>query len=465
MTDAPLRFLRGKALPCGALFIVLTASSSAQQRFGLDHLRIVAPAAPGGGWDQTARAMQAALSAEGLVGLVEVENIPGAAGTIGLARFVNTARGNETALLVTGLVMMGAIVTNGSPVSLSQVTPIARVTGEYEAIVVPAGSPFRTMNNLVAAFRSNPGAVSWAGGSAGGTDQILVGLIARAAGGDADKANYVAFAGGGEAVAALLGNQVSAGVSGLGEFAAQVANGSLRALAISSSARVPGLDVPTLKEQGLDVELANWRGIVAPPGISIAARQRLIETIDRMVAGHAWRRTLARTGWADLYLPGDRFGAFLRAEQTRIGVVIRSLTPANDRAQAGRASALVFPAIVAIGLLAIGIGLVIQRLRSGSDSGAEQQNSAGGRGFSHAPGNLRAASFVGAGAILNLLLVERAGFVVASSILFWCAARGFGSRRPLRDVVVAIALAVTAYLVFTRGLSLALPAGVVGKLL
>ncbi len=194
----------------GALVGVATAA--AQPAY--DRLTIIAPAAPGGGWDQTARAMQHALEADGLVRTVLVENVPGAAGTIGLAQFVTNRQGDENTLLVTGLVMVGAIVFNDSPASLVRTTPIARLTGEFEVIAVPASSAVTNLHGLVERLRANPGAVSWGGGSAGGTDHILAGLIAEAAGVDARRVNYVAFSGGGEAVAALLGSQVTAGISG-----------------------------------------------------------------------------------------------------------------------------------------------------------------------------------------------------------------------------------------------------------
>ena len=207
-------------------------------------LTIVAPAAPGGGWDQTARALQLAFATVEPGVSVQVDNVAGAAGTIGLARFVTADRGNPDALLVTGLVMVSGITTNQSPVSLTNTTPIARLTGESEVIVVPAASPFKTFADLRAAFLASPTAISWGGGSAGGTDDLLVRLLAEAIGIPPSRVNYIAFPGGGAALAALLGGQVTAGVSGYGEFAGQIAAGTLRTLAVSSSQRVPGLERP-----------------------------------------------------------------------------------------------------------------------------------------------------------------------------------------------------------------------------
>ena len=271
-----------------ALFmLVLPPPAPAQS--ALPYLRIIAPAAPGGGWDQTARVMQQALQQAGIVRTAPVENIPGAAGTIGLARFIGAERGKGDAVLVSGLIMLGGIVTNNSPVMLRDATPLARLTGEFEVIVVPAASPYQSLQELLAAFKQRPEAISWGGGSAGGSDQILAGLISEAVGISPSRVNYIAFSGGGESLSAIVGGQVTAGINGLAELAAQIDAGSVRALAISSGARLPGLDVPTLREQGVDVEFENWRSVMAPPGISREDRARLEMTIDAMVKSEPWR--------------------------------------------------------------------------------------------------------------------------------------------------------------------------------
>lgn len=290
----------------------------------MDNLSILAPASPGGGWDGTARAMQQALQNEGIVKNVEVTNIPGAGGTIGLAQFVGSgSRGDR--LMVSGLVMLGAILTNKSPVSLEQTTPIARLTGEYEVIVVPAASEIQTLDDLLAKFKAEPRSVSWAGGSAGGTDHILVGLIAEDVGVEPSGVNYIAFSGGGEALAALLANDVTAGVSGVSEFAGQIAAGSLRAIAISSPERVEGLDIPTLIEGGVDVDLVNWRAVVAPPQLNDEARQRLLDTIAALAKSDSWQKLLKERNWMDSYLAGDEFAAFLEEDRTRVEGVLKSI--------------------------------------------------------------------------------------------------------------------------------------------
>ncbi|MGE6781525.1 Bug family tripartite tricarboxylate transporter substrate binding protein [Ensifer adhaerens] len=272
---------------------------------------IIAPANPGGGWDQTARSLQTVMQQEGISGNVQVQNVPGAGGTIGLAQFASQQKGNPNALIVGGYVMVGAILTNKSPVTLKDVTPIARLTGEYEAVVVPASSEIKTMGDLVEALKKDPGAVSWAGGSAGGTDHIAVGLIAKAAGVDPTKINYIAYSGGGEALAAILGSQVTAGVSGYGEFESQVKAGTLRLLAVSSAERLPGVDAPTLKEAGLDVTVENWRMIAAAPGLSDEQKAAVSADIEKLAKSAGWQEVLKTKGWQDTYLAGDAFNTQL----------------------------------------------------------------------------------------------------------------------------------------------------------
>ena len=303
-------------------------------------IEIMAPAAPGGGWDTTAREMQRVLQEEGIVPTVEVYNVEGAGGTVGIAQLVNDESGNDHHLMMMGLVMIGAIATNASPVTLDQTTPISSLTAEYEVIVVPANSEYQTLDDLIAAFQADPAAISWGGGSAGGTDHILVGLIAQAAGVDPTQINYVPFSGGGEALAAILGGQVSAGVSGVGEWLDQIASGELRALAVSGAAEAGDATpeaggatpmagaapiAPTLQEQGIDVELANWRGLVAPPDISEEGRQCLIALVEQMVASDAWAETRATYGWQDFAQFGDEYGAFLGTERERVIGILTEL--------------------------------------------------------------------------------------------------------------------------------------------
>lgn len=286
---------------------------------------IIAPAAPGGGWDQTARSMQTSLQQEGIAGNVQVQNVPGAGGSIGLAQFVNQSKGNPNALIVGGYVMVGALLTNKSAVTLNDVTPIARLTGEYEAIVVPASSDIKTMADLIAALKKDPGAVSWGGGSAGGTDHITAGLIAKASGVDPTKINYVAFSGGGEALAAILGSQVTAGVSSYSEFESQVKAGQLRLLAVSSEKRIDGVDAPTLKEAGTDVVVQNWRMVAAAPGLSAEQVAAINADIEKLHKSATWQETLKTKGWADTFLTGDAFKAQLDKDVAATAGILKEI--------------------------------------------------------------------------------------------------------------------------------------------
>ncbi len=302
-----------------ALAVTLAAGAVAAQ----PSLKMMIPANPGGGWDQTGRNLAAAMQSAKLVSGVQFDNKGGAAGTIGLAQFVNASKGDPNAVMVGGMVMVGGIILNKSPVNLAQVTPIARLTSEWEVIVVPANSPHKTMADLVKALKADPGKVSWGGGSAGGTDHILVGLIAREVGVNPAKINYVPFKGGGEAIAAILGGHVTAGVSGIGEFIEHIKSGKMRALAQSGPSKVEG--IPSLKEQKVNVELGNWRGIFGAPGITQAQRDNLVKLVQTATQTPAWKGTLEKLGWTPWFLGGDAYARFIQEDQKRIAGIIESI--------------------------------------------------------------------------------------------------------------------------------------------
>ena len=286
-------------------------------------MKMMIPANPGGGWDSTGRTLAQAMQAAKAVNSVQFENKGGAAGTLGLAQFINSAKGDPNALMIGGMVMVGGILLNKSPVDLSMVTPVARLTSEYEVIVVPAKSPHKSIGDLVNAYKANPGSVSWGGGSAGGTDHILVGLIVKAAGADATKVNYVPFKGGGEAVAAIVGGHVAAGVSGLSEFVEHIKGGRMRALAISSPAKKEG--IATLKEQGIDVVLGNWRGAFGGPGLSTAQRDGLVKAVKAGVDSPTWKEALTKQDWDDAWLAGDAYKAFIDEDTKRVAAILDTL--------------------------------------------------------------------------------------------------------------------------------------------
>ncbi|ODT71236.1 MAG: C4-dicarboxylate ABC transporter substrate-binding protein [Pelagibacterium sp. SCN 63-23] len=306
------------------LLAALVSSALSLPAFAADYT-IMAPAAPGGGWDQTARTMQEALVGEGISSNVQVTNVPGAGGTIGIAQFATQENGNPNALIVGGYVMVGAILTNASPVTLENVTPIARLTGEAVAIVVPTSSDIQDLDGLVAKLKENTGAVSWAGGSAGGVDHITAGLIAKTIGVDPTQVNYIAYSGGGEALAAILGGQVTVGISGISEFAGQIEAGELRLIAVSSDERVPGIDGPTLMEAGVDLAVQNWRMVAAAPGITDEQKAAITADIKAMAESATWQTALETKGWVDTYLDGEAFDAQLAADIAATETILKDI--------------------------------------------------------------------------------------------------------------------------------------------
>jgi putative tricarboxylic transport membrane protein len=430
------------------ILVLATGVVGVAQGDVFDQLRVIAPAAPGGGWDQTARVMQQVLQRTNLVRSAPVENIPGAAGTIGLARFVGSEQGRDDAVLVSGLIMLGGVVMHRSPVTLREVTPIARLTGEYEAIVVPANSPFRSLDDMIRALKERPESLSWGGGSAGGSDQILAGLIAEAVGVPPGRINYIAFSGGGESLSAILGGQVSVGINGLAELEPQIQAGTVRALAISSAERLPGLDVPTLREQGVNVEFENWRSIVAPPGIGARERRRLEAVIAAMVATPEWRAALDRYRWLDRYMAGDEFARFVDAEETRVRSTLQQLDTGQN-AGGTLASVGAYPAFVLTGLAFCAVAAMVTGRRANRAlSSQRSQTKISGTVW-----------LIGLALAVNLVMAETVGFVIASTMMFWLTARAFDDRHPVRDGLFALTMSVAAFVLFGRLLQLPLPAG------
>ena len=291
-------------------------------------LKMMIPANPGGGWDTTGRALAKALQDSGIASSVAFENKGGAAGALGLAQFVNASKGDPHALMVMGAVMLGGIITGKPPVNLSQATPLARLTSEYNVFVLPAASPLKTMAEVVEQMKKDPGSVKWGGGSRGSTEHIAAAMIAREVGVDAAKINYVPFRGGGEAVAAILGGNVTVGGSGYSEFAQYIDSGKMRAIAVTSATRLKGVNVPTLKELGINVEIGNWRGVYGAPGISAEQRKALTDMVLKAAKTKVWAEALEKNNWTPAVLAGKEFEDFvdrefasLRATMVKAGMV------------------------------------------------------------------------------------------------------------------------------------------------
>lgn len=308
-------FLRALAALGAAGTLPLPARAAA-------NLKMMIPANPGGGWDTTGRAVGKALQEAGAASSVTYDNKGGAAGALGLAQFVSGSKGDPNAMMTMGAVMLGGIITTRSPVSLSQVTPLARLTSEYNVFVLPAASPLKTMKDVVEQLKKDPGSVKWGGGSRGSTEHIAAAMLAREVGVDPAKINYVAFRGGGEAIAAILGGNVTVGGSGYSEFAEYISTGKMRAIAVTSEARIKGIDVPTMKEQGYNVVIGNWRGVYGAGGITPQQRKELTDMLVKATKTKAWAESLEKNNWTPALLTGADFERFVDDEFASLRAVM-----------------------------------------------------------------------------------------------------------------------------------------------
>ena len=292
------------------------------------NIKMMIPANPGGGWDTTGRALGKALQDSGVASSVTYENKGGAAGIIGLAQYANATKGDGNSLMVMGAVMVGGIITGKPPVSLDKVTPIARLTSEYNVFVVPANSPLKTMKDVVEQLKKDPGSVKWGGGSRGSTEHIAAAMLAREVGVDAAKINYVPFRGGGEAVAAILGGNVTVGGSGYSEFQQYIETGKMRPIAVTSGKRLKGINIPTMIEQGYNIEIGNWRGVYAPAGLTAAQRKGLTDMVLKATKSKSWAESLEKNNWTPAWMPNPEFDDFvdrefasLRATMVKSGMI------------------------------------------------------------------------------------------------------------------------------------------------
>ena len=314
-------FLKSLAALAAAGVLPLPAQAAAA-------LKMMIPANPGGGWDTTGRALGKSLQDSGVASSVSYDNKGGAAGAIGLAQFVNASKGDPNALMVMGAVMLGGLITGKPPVSLSQATPLARLTSEYNVFVLPADSKLKSMADVVAQMKKDPGSVKWGGGSRGSTEHIAAAMIAREVGVDPAKINYIAFRGGGEATAAILGGNVTVGGSGYSEFSEYITTGKMKAIAVTSDKRIKGIEVPTLKEQGIDVVIGNWRGVYGAAGITPAQRAALTEMLVKATQTKSWAESMEKNNWTPALMTGPAFEKFvddefasLRAVMVKSGMV------------------------------------------------------------------------------------------------------------------------------------------------
>jgi putative tricarboxylic transport membrane protein len=300
-----------------AMLVALTGVAEAQ-------VNVMIPAGPGGGWDGTGRqAMQAMTDAGIYTGGVNFTNVGGAGGTIGLAQFQGEASGKPDSLAVFGAITVGSIAMNNSPINLQDFRPIARLTTEYDVIAVKADSPYQTLKDFVEALKANPGGTPVGGGSAGGVDQITLALLAKAADVPVGQLNYIPQDSGAVTVTGIVNGTLTAGISGVSEFAQFAEQGRIRILGITSADRVDNVDAPTFKEAGYDVEIGNWRGFLGAPNMPEDNYQMWVENFKKLNDSDAWHKVLETQGWEQDYLGGAEFGTFIADETTRIGGVLK----------------------------------------------------------------------------------------------------------------------------------------------
>lgn len=313
------------SLTIAAVFATGCGVTRNSDQSGLHRLRMMVPNSPGGGYDLTARTAVKIMEDRDITGRVEVFNVIGAGGTVAMARLMNE-KGNGDLMMMMGLGVVGAVYTNGSNALATNATALAKMVEEQEGILVPADSPFKTVADFVAAWKADPAKVTVGGGSSpGGPDHLFPMETARAAGVDPTKVNYVSYDGGGDLLTALLGKKIAAGTSGLGEYVDQIEAGQVRVLAVSGDERVEGVDAPTLKEAGINLTFTNWRGVLAPPGISEESKQVLVKTLEELHATDAWKEALVKNGWSDAFMTGAPFEQFLKDQDQRVSTTLTEL--------------------------------------------------------------------------------------------------------------------------------------------
>lgn len=314
------------ASACGATADKKESDSGGAGDKPVTGLRLMVPNTPGSGYDVTARTVSQVMQDSKVASGVQVYNLPGAGGTVGLQRLVNE-KGNGKLAMQMGLGVVGAAYTSKSEAGLTDTTPLARLIEEAGAIVVSKDSPYKTIDDLVTAWKKDPKKVPVGGGSSpGGPDHLLPMQLAKTVGIEPKKVNYVGYDGGGELLPAILGNKVAFGASGFGEFLDQIEAGQVRVLAVTSEKPIDAVkDAPTLKDSGIDLVFTNWRGIVAPPGISDADRDALIATLEKMHESASWKETLKTRGWTDAFVTGDEFKTFLTDQDKRVADVLTKL--------------------------------------------------------------------------------------------------------------------------------------------
>jgi len=414
-------------------------------------LVITVPSNPGGGWDQLGRFLQRSIIQEKYSPVsIEVVNKGGAGGIIALAELVSTFNANPHKLMVTGFGMTGATIMHNSEFSLQSTTPIARLTGEFQAIGVPYDSPYQTLEDLIQAFKVDPKQIIWGGGSAGGADHLFINLLASKLDINPQDINYVAFTGGGEATAALMGGQVSAGISGYSEWGGVVDAKRVRLLGISSPTRVVHSDIATFNELGIDVVFQNWRAIVAAPNITEEQRQYLIDLVTKARNSSTWQDIVKRNNWQDSFLTGDDFAQFILDdnEQTQHIVALGGLGSGGE----GYAyiGPFFFPLIAGGGLLICSLFLLGTYIKN-------RQLSPRVSNKNEPSTNLHKFYLASITIALYLVGLAYLGFIFVTPIFIPVTSKILGSKSIKRDIIIGLILTALITIIFENFLNVIVP--------
>ncbi len=414
-------------------------------------ITFIVPSNPGGGWDQTARFIQQTIiQNEFLPVSVEVINRGGGGGTIALAELVETYRGDPHKIMMTGFGMVGSALMHESDYSLSDITPISRLTGEYQVIAISKDSPHQTLESLIEAFKDDPKSISWAGGSAGGSDQIFIVQVAEDLGIPSDSVNYVAFTGGGEANAALMGNQVTAAITGFGEIKGLVESGRVNLLAVSSDKRIVDPDLPTFVEKGINVTFQNWRGVVAPPGLTLEQQAYYVGVMKQVQASEYWQKILARNDWQDSFLTEESLDTFIEENKNRTAKTLANMGLGKS-SEISAIGPYFFPKIVGLGMLLTGLALVFQSRRTVL---ANNANITVGEEDDQSWMTFALTIIL---VCVYLTMLKLLGFIWTTPPFIVAFAYIIGSRSFVRDIITAIILTGLAYLLFEQFLNVSLP--------
>ena len=442
----------------GAALACVPNRAFANPAFPERPLSLLVPANPGGGWDQLARLMQQVITASKLSPKpVDVFNKGGAGGGIALAEIMTRRHDDPYTLMVAGFGLIGSTIAQHSPFLASQSRPMARLIVENPVVAVPTASPYKTMADLAAAFRAKPETISWCGGAAGGVDHILVGLITEACGLSPDKIRYVAYSGGGDAAAAIMGGQVTAALAGYGEWKALAEAGHIRILATSAPERFGDLAIPTLKESGVDVVLQNWRGVFAPPGTPAHAVAWWRDLLRKMRDEPSWKAHLANKGWEDGFLDGDAFIAFVKSEEALNRKTLARLGIGGSGGGNSPVGPWAFPKAIALLGTAAAAGVAYEHFRaqpgeSVAPAGLEDDDEGGG------PLPVWSRFLAGAALIPAFIVaLNFVGFAIATPVFILAICLLMRSGTLKWDVVAALGITGGIWLLFSRILSVALP--------